>query len=175
MVPEAAFAMLACARIGAPHSVVFAGFSADAIRDRCLDAEISYILTADQGVRGGRKVNLKEIVDKACKELPAIKKVLMYQRTGAEVPMVEGRDLIWADEMARQLGDPTSWLLTKAKLRGAFGDSEFKGIEKLGTKLADTDLHGRLHAFLGKKADIDEVVGIGKVFHVVGAHVREFS
>merc|ERR1719373_1023527 len=60
MVPEAAYAMLACTRIGAPHSVVFAGFSSDAIRDRCLDANIQYVITADQGVRGGRIVNLKE-------------------------------------------------------------------------------------------------------------------
>jgi len=102
MVPEAAYAMLACARIGAPHSVVFAGFSSDAIRDRCLDAEIQYILTADHGIRGGKKVNLKEIVDKAILELPAIKKVLMYQRTGDKVPLTEGRDLIWADEMKKQ-------------------------------------------------------------------------
>lgn len=102
MVPEAAYAMLACARIGAPHSVVFAGFSSDAIRDRCLDAGIRFVLTADQGVRGGRKVNLKEIVNTALKELPNVEKVLMYQRTGAEVEMVSGRDLVWADEMAKQ-------------------------------------------------------------------------
>jgi len=102
MVPEAAYTMLACARIGAPHSVVFAGFSSDAIRDRCLDANIQYVITADQGVRGGRIVNLKEIVDKALLELPDVKKVLMYQRTNAEVPMTAGRDLVWADEMAKQ-------------------------------------------------------------------------
>merc|ERR1719433_2029815 len=86
MVPEAAYTMLACARIGAPHSVVFAGFSSDAIRDRCLDADIKFVVTADQGVRGGRTVNLKEIVDKALTELPDVKKVLVYQRTKAEVP-----------------------------------------------------------------------------------------
>jgi len=102
MVPEAAYTMLACARIGAPHSVVFAGFSSDAIRDRCLDADIKYVVTADQGVRGGRTVNLKEIVDKALTELPNVKKVLVYQRTKADVPMKEGRDLVWADEMAKQ-------------------------------------------------------------------------
>jgi len=102
MVPEAAYTMLACARIGAPHSVVFAGFSSDAIRDRCLDADIKYVVTADQGVRGGRTVNLKEIVDKALTELPDVKKVLVYQRTKADVPMTEGRDLVWADEMAKQ-------------------------------------------------------------------------
>jgi len=102
MVPEAAYAMLACARIGAPHSVVFAGFSSDAIRDRCLDANIQYVITADQGVRAGRIVNLKEIVNKALKELPMVKKVLMYERTKADVEMVEGRDLVWAEEMAKQ-------------------------------------------------------------------------
>jgi len=102
MVPEAAYTMLACARIGAPHSVVFAGFSSDAIRDRCLDADIKYVITADQGVRGGRKVNLKEIVDKALAELPEVKKFLVYQRTKADVPMTAGRDLVWAEEMAKQ-------------------------------------------------------------------------
>lgn len=102
MVPEAAYAMLACARIGAPHSVVFAGFSADAIRDRCLDAGIEYIITADQGMRAGKTVDLKKIVNKACTELPGMKKVLMFQRTNAEVEMVAGRDLVWADEMKKQ-------------------------------------------------------------------------
>jgi len=102
MVPEAAYAMLACARIGAPHSVVFAGFSSDAIRDRCLDANIKFVLTADQGVRGKKLVDLKKIVDKALAELPDVEKVLMYQRTGNEVPMTAGRDLIWAEEMAKQ-------------------------------------------------------------------------
>lgn len=102
MVPEAAYAMLACARIGAPHSVVFAGFSSDAIRDRCLDADIRFVLTADQGVRGKKIVDLKLIVDKALSELPAVEKVLVYQRTGAKVPMDEKRDLVWGDEMAKQ-------------------------------------------------------------------------
>jgi len=63
MVPEAAYAMLACARIGAPHSVVFAGFSADAIRDRCLDADCRYILTADESCRGSKVINLKNYLN----------------------------------------------------------------------------------------------------------------
>lgn len=103
MVPEAAYAMLACARIGAPHSVVFAGFSADAIRDRCLDADCKYILTADESCRGSKTINLKNIVDAAVDQLPLIEKVLVFQRTGTEeVSYVEGRDLKWAEETAKQ-------------------------------------------------------------------------
>jgi len=102
MVPEAAYTMLACARIGAPHSVVFAGFSSDAIRDRCLDADCRYIICADQGVRGGKTVDLKTTVDKAALELPNLQKVLVYQRTYCEVNWVKGRDLKWDEEMAKQ-------------------------------------------------------------------------
>jgi len=103
MVPEAAYAMLACARIGAVHSVVFAGFSADAIRDRCLDADCRYILTADESCRGSKVINLKNIVDAAVAQLPNIEKVLVFQRTHTDgVTYVEGRDLKWAEEMAKQ-------------------------------------------------------------------------
>eukprot|EP00494_Astrolonche_serrata_P006841 UN06866 len=102
MVPEAAYAMLACARIGAPHSVVFAGFSADAIRDRCLDAKIQYIITANQSVRGKKSFDLKEIVDKACDQLKGqIKNVLVYRRTEKEYKVQE-RDLDWDTQMKKQ-------------------------------------------------------------------------
>ena len=92
MVPELAVAMLACARIGAVHSIVFAGFSAAALRDRILDAQCAVVITADQGLRGGRIVPLKVTTDEAVSQCPCVERVLVVQRTGAEVEMVEGRD-----------------------------------------------------------------------------------
>ena len=75
MIPETAFAMLACARIGAVHSVVFAGFSADSLRDRILDSQCSVLLTADEGLRGTKRIPLKQIADKAVEESPVFKKL----------------------------------------------------------------------------------------------------
>lgn len=98
MVPEAAYAMLACARIGAPHSVVFGGFSADALRDRIQDASCSVVITGDQGMRGGKSVPLKRTVDEALHECPTVKHVVVFKRTGATVPMTAGRDVYW-DEL----------------------------------------------------------------------------
>src|SRR6185295_17321269 len=85
LVPEAAIAMLACARIGATHSVVFGGFSAEALRDRILDAEAKVVVTADGGWRKGAVVKLKESVDKAVSECPCVEKVIVLKRTGNEV------------------------------------------------------------------------------------------
>ncbi|MFC6300349.1 acetate--CoA ligase [Pseudomonas sp. CCM 7893] len=93
MIPEAAYAMLACTRIGAVHSVVFGGFSPDALRDRILDADCRTVITADEGVRGGKAVALKKNVDKALASCPDVSTVLVVQRTGATVDWVEGRDL----------------------------------------------------------------------------------
>ena len=93
MIPEAAFAMLACARIGAVHNVVFAGFSPESLAGRILDCESNFVITADEGFRGGKIVPLKENVDKALKECPAVKKVLVIERTGNKVPMHTARDL----------------------------------------------------------------------------------
>jgi acetyl-CoA synthetase len=95
MVPEAAYAMLACARLGAPHSVVFAGFSAVSLADRCLDSNCKVIITANEGIRGGKVIPLKKTVDAACDLAPCVKKVLVYQRTPTEVNMVSGRDVWW--------------------------------------------------------------------------------
>ncbi|MHC4938289.1 MAG: acetate--CoA ligase [Planctomycetota bacterium] len=92
MIPALPAAMLACARIGAVHSVVFAGFSSDSLRDRLLDAECSMLITADEGVRGGRKIPLKKISDEALEGAPGCEKVLVVRRTGGDVNMKDGRD-----------------------------------------------------------------------------------
>ncbi len=92
MIPEAAVAMLACARIGAIHSVVFGGFSPDSLHGRIEDCQASLLITADEGVRGGRKVPLKANADAALKNAPTVKNVIVVRRTGADVPMVAGRD-----------------------------------------------------------------------------------
>ena len=98
MVPEAAIAMLACARIGAVHSVVFAGFSPDALAGRIGDCQSNIVITADEGLRGGRKVPLKANVDAALAKVPAAS-VIVYRHTGGDVSMTEGRD-VWWDEAA---------------------------------------------------------------------------
>ncbi|MFG0868276.1 acetate--CoA ligase [Pseudomonas sp. FYR_7] len=93
MIPEAAFAMLACARIGAVHSVVFGGFSPDALRDRILDADCRTVITADEGVRGGKRIALKQNVDKALASCPAVSTVVVVRRTGGDVAWDDSRDL----------------------------------------------------------------------------------
>jgi acetyl-CoA synthetase len=98
LIPEAAIAMLACARIGATHSVVFGGFSAEALRDRINDAEAKVCITADAGWRRGQQVELKRNTDDAIKECPSIEKCLVVRRTGAKVEMRRGRD-VWWDEL----------------------------------------------------------------------------
>lgn len=101
MVPEAVYAMLACARVGAVHSVVFAGFSSDSLRDRINDAGARVVLTADEGRRGGKNIATKRIVDEALKAAPTVEHVLVLRRTGSDVPFTAGRDLWWHDEMAK--------------------------------------------------------------------------
>jgi acetyl-CoA synthetase len=98
LIPEAAIAMLACARIGAIHSVVFGGFSAEALADRVNDAEAKLVITADAGWRRGGQVELKNNVDEALKRCPAVEKCLVVKRTGAKVDMKRGRD-VWWDEL----------------------------------------------------------------------------
>ena len=102
MVPEAAVAMLACARIGAIHSIVFAGFSPEALAGRITDCDSTIVLTADEGLRGGKKVPLKANVDEALGHCPAVDTVIVLRRTGAAVPMVPGRDVDWAEVAAAQ-------------------------------------------------------------------------
>jgi acetyl-CoA synthetase len=101
LVPEAAVAMLACARIGATHSVVFGGFSAEAVRDRMKDAEASVVVTADGGFRRGAVVPLKTNTDKALEGAPSVKHVVVVRRTEQEVAMKAGRDVWWHEAMAK--------------------------------------------------------------------------
>ncbi len=95
MIPEAVMAMLACARIGAVHSVVFGGFSPASLAERLHDAGAVCLITADEGVRGGRRVPLKRHADQALESCPAVRAVLVVRRTGAAVPWTEGRDHWW--------------------------------------------------------------------------------
>ncbi|MCB1691182.1 MAG: acetate--CoA ligase [Pseudomonadales bacterium] len=97
MIPEAAYAMLACARIGAIHSVVFGGFSPQSLQDRILDSDCQCVITADEGVRGGRPIPLKANTDKALEKCPNVHTVLVVRRTGASVPFKDGRD-VWYHE-----------------------------------------------------------------------------
>ncbi len=99
MIPEAAYSMLACARIGAVHSVVFAGFSPDSLADRILDCESTYVITADEGLRGGKHVPLKQNTDKALERCPNVRTVLVVKHTGGDVAWTEGRDRWLHDEM----------------------------------------------------------------------------
>ncbi|HEX5008882.1 MAG TPA: acetate--CoA ligase [Planctomycetota bacterium] len=105
MVPEIAVAMLACARLGAVHSVVFGGFSAQSMHDRILDARCKLVITADEGVRGGKKVPLKATTDTSLEGVDCVERVLVLRRTGAPVPMKAGRDLWWHEETARVSAD----------------------------------------------------------------------
>ncbi|HUJ26099.1 MAG TPA: acetate--CoA ligase [Myxococcales bacterium] len=97
MVPELPIAMLACARIGAIHSVVFGGFSAESLKNRILDCGSEVVITADGGYRGGRIIPLKQTTDEAIKDVPVVKTVVMLKRTGKDVSFTEGRDKWWHD------------------------------------------------------------------------------
>ncbi|WP_404382184.1 acetate--CoA ligase [Caenispirillum salinarum] len=103
MIPEAAVAMLACARIGAVHSIVFGGFSPDALANRIQDSECNVVITADEGLRGGRKVPLKANADKALESCPSVTSVIVVKRTGGDVTMKDGRDVWYEDVVA---GEP---------------------------------------------------------------------
>ncbi len=105
MIPEAAFAVLACARIGAIHSVVFGGFSAEALAGRITDCQSSVVITADEGRRGGKKIPLKAAVDAAAHHAPALQKVIVVKATGGDVTMQPGRDLWYHEAAAEVSGD----------------------------------------------------------------------
>jgi acetyl-CoA synthetase len=100
MIPELPVAMLACARIGAIHCVVFGGFSADALRDRIVNAEATILITADTGLRGGKPTPLKTAADTALSECPLVKTNIVVKHTGTEIPWIEGRDVWYEEELA---------------------------------------------------------------------------
>ncbi|MDP2423844.1 MAG: acetate--CoA ligase [Bacteroidales bacterium] len=97
MIPELTVAMLACARIGAIHSIVFAGFSANALSDRIIDASSNLVITSDGAFRGAKSILLKEVVDEAATRCPSVKNIIVFNRTGDNVIMKEGRDIWWHD------------------------------------------------------------------------------
>ncbi len=99
MIPELAYMMLACARIGAVHSIIFGGFSADSISGRILDCKSEFVITADEGIRGGKKIPLKKIIDTALSNCPDVKKCLIIKRTAGDVNLVQGRDVFYDDEV----------------------------------------------------------------------------
>jgi acetyl-CoA synthetase len=105
MIPEAAYAMLACARIGAVHSVIFAGFSPDSIAGRIQDCASTIVLTSDEGVRGGKPIPLKNNVDEALKKCPDVKTVIVVKRTGGKIAMQSGRDVWYHDAAAKVSAD----------------------------------------------------------------------
>ena len=104
MIPELAYLMLACARIGAIHSIIFGGFSPDSISGRINDCQSDYIITADEGVRGGKIIPLKKITDEALINCPNIKKCIVVKRTGNEINWVDGRD-VWYEEIIKNVSN----------------------------------------------------------------------
>ncbi|WUJ75832.1 acetate--CoA ligase [Kribbella soli] len=107
MIPETVVAMLACARIGAPHTVIFGGFSSEALKDRILDCDARVVITSDGGYRRGAPAALKPAVDAALVDCPDVRNVLVVKRTGQETAMVEDRDLWWEDFVGKQSADHT--------------------------------------------------------------------
>ncbi len=117
MIPELVYAMLACARIGAVHSVVFAGFSAESLRGRILDAGAKLVITANEGLRGGKRIPLKTTVDRAIDGLSSISSVLVALRTDGEVPMRQGRDFWLHEETRKQRSTcPVEWMHAESPL-----------------------------------------------------------
>ena len=105
MIPEAAYAMLACARIGAVHSVVFGGFSPESLAGRIQDCDSNCVITADEGLRGGKKVPLKANTDEALKRCPSVKTCIVVRRTGGQIGWVSGRDIWYHEELAKVARD----------------------------------------------------------------------
>lgn len=131
-VPEAVYAMLACARVGAVHVVVFSGFSAEALRDRVVDCGAKLVVTANEGVRGARHIPLKARVDEALGGVTHVERVLVARRTAKPVAMRPGRDLFLEEEMARQRSiAPAAWMSSEDPLFISYtsgGSAEPKGV-----------------------------------------------
>ena len=108
MIPELPIALLACARLGITHSVVFGGFSAEALKGRTLDLEASLVITADGGWRRGKEVKLKGAVDEAIADCPTVRHSIVYKRTGSDIPMQAGRDLWWHEQDAALDSSPAA-------------------------------------------------------------------
>ena len=104
MIPELAYVMLACARIGAVHSIIFGGFSAESIAGRIKDCQSEYVITADEGVRGGKTIPLKLTTDKALESCPDVKKCLIVKRTNKEIKLIKDRDLFY-DDVLKEVND----------------------------------------------------------------------
>ena len=104
MIPELAYVMLACARIGAVHSIIFGGFSAESIAGRIQDCDSEFVVTADEGVRGGKIIPLKETTDKALKTCPNVKKCLIVKRTGNKINLIKERD-VYLEELIKDVDD----------------------------------------------------------------------
>jgi acetyl-CoA synthetase len=115
MIPELAYAVLACARIGAIHSVIFGGFSAQSIADRLDDAKAEFIVTCDGAYRGAKDIPLKSVIDDALIGNKTVKKVIVYTRTRTPVSMIKGRDVWWEDEMIKVTDAPTNIDFGKAE------------------------------------------------------------
>jgi acetyl-CoA synthetase len=105
MVPELAIAVLACARIGAIHTVVFAGFSANSLSDRIQNCDCNIVVTSDGAYRGAKEMPIKDVVDEALEICPSVQKVIVLQRTDCNIRMIEGRDVLWSDEMQKANDD----------------------------------------------------------------------
>ncbi len=101
MIPQLAIAMLACTRIGAVHSIVFGGFSAESLKDRILDSTCKMVITADEGLRSSKTIPLKKAVDASLETVDCVEHVIVYKRTGSDINWVDGRDLWWDDEMSK--------------------------------------------------------------------------
>ena len=113
MMPELPIAMLACARLGIIHSVVFGGFSAEALKARIQDLGAALVITADGGYRRGKEVKLKPAVDEAVADCPTVRDVIVYRRTGSDMPMQAGRDHWWHEldrDAPPKIAPPSIWI-----------------------------------------------------------------
>ena len=140
MVLEAVVAMLCCARIGAVHSVVFGGFSPDALKDRILDSDCRVVITADEGIRGNKKIPLKANVDKALESCPNVRKTIVVQRTSADINWNPEKD-IWYSEAMESASDncppekmePGVWRIKSGSSAAIFSGGQFSDADSIAS------------------------------------------